>query len=71
MFSFQKVTCEEILNKINSLDTSKWTESENIPFKVVKDNADIANFILQNFKKCIIDRKFPDQLNKDNDKTNS
>ena len=65
VFSFRKVTYEEILNEINSLDTSKSTQSEDISFKVVKDNADIfANFILQNFNKCIIDGKFPDQLKK-------
>ena len=65
VFSFRKVTYEEILNEINSLDTSKSTQSEDIPFKIIKDNADIfANFILQNFNKCIIDGKFPDQLKK-------
>ena len=65
MFSFRNVTYEEILNEINSLDTSKSTQSEDIPFKIIKDNADIfANFILQNFNKCIIDGKFPDQLKK-------
>ena len=48
-----------------SLDTSKSTHSEDIPFKINKDNVDIfANFILQNFNKCIIDGKFPDQLKK-------
>ena len=63
VFSFRKVTYEEILNEINSLDTSKSTQSEDIPFKMIKDNADIfANFFLQNFNKCIIDRKFPEQL---------
>ena len=63
VFSFRKVTYEEILNEINTFDTSKSTQSEDIPFKIVKDNADIfANFILQNFYKCIIDGKFPDQL---------
>ena len=47
VFSFRKVTYEEILNEINSLDTSKSTQSEDIPFKIIKDNADIfANFIL-------------------------
>ena len=47
------------------MDTSKSTQSEDIPFKIIKDNADIfANFILQNFNKCIIDGKFPDQLKK-------
>ena len=65
VFSFRNVTYEEILNEINSLDTSKSTQSEDIPFKIIKDNADIfANFILQNFNKCIIDGKFPDQLKK-------
>ena len=65
VFSFRKVTYEEILNEINSLDTSKSTQSEDIPFKIIKDNADFfSNFILQNFKKCILDGKFPDQLKK-------
>ena len=65
MFPFQKVTYEKIVNETNSLDTSKSTQSEDISFKIIKDNADIfANFILQNFNKCIIDGKFPDQLRK-------
>ena len=64
VFSFRKVTYEEILIEINSLDTSKSTQSEDIPFKIIKDNADIfANFILQNFNRCIIDGKFPDHMN--------
>ena len=63
VFSFQKVTNEEILNEINSLDNSKSTQSEDISVKIIKDNADVfANFILQSFKKFIIDGKFPDQL---------
>ena len=63
VFSLRKVTYEEILNVINSLDTSKSTQSEDFPFKIIKDNADIfVNFILQNFNKCIIDGKFPNQL---------
>ena len=63
VFSFRKVAYEEILNKINSLDTSKSTHD--IPFKIIKDNADIfAIFILQNVNKCIIDGKLPDQLKK-------
>ena len=65
VFSFRKVTYEEILIEINSLDTSKSPQSKDIPFKIIKDNADIfANFILQNFSKCIIDGNFPDQLKK-------
>ena len=49
------------------MDTSKSSPSpsEDIPFKIIKDNTDtVANFILQNFNKCIIDGKFPDQLKK-------
>ena len=59
--SFRKVTYEEVLNKINNLDTLKSTQSE----EIIKDNADIfTNFVLKNFSKCIIDGKFPDQLKK-------
>ena len=65
VFSFRNVTHEGILNETNSFDTSKSTQSEDIPFKIIKDNADsFANFILPNFNKCIIDRKFTDQLKK-------
>ena len=45
------------------INASKSTKSGDIPFKIIKDNADIFdNFILQNFNKCIIDGKFLDQL---------
>ena len=65
VFSFRNVTYEGILNEINILDTSKSTLSDDIPFKIIKDNADIfANFILQNFNKCFINGKFPDHLEK-------
>ena len=65
VFSFRKVTYEEILTEISSLDTSKSTQSENISFKIIKDNAGIfVNFILQNFNKCIIDGYFTDQFKK-------
>ena len=61
VFSFQKVTYEEILNEINSLDRSTSTQLEDYLFKIIKYNADIfANFILQSFNKYIIDAKFPD-----------
>ena len=59
VFSLRKVTYKKSLNEINSLDTSKSTQSEGIPIMIIKDNADIfANFILQSGK------KFPDQLKK-------
>ena len=64
VFSFRNVTYEEILNEINSLGTSKSTQSEDNPLKIIKDADIFANFILQNFSKCTIDGKFPDQLKK-------
>ena len=65
MFSLRNVIYKEIINEINSLDTSKLTQSEDIPFKLIKDNGDVfANFIIQNFNRCIIDGKFSDQLKK-------
>ena len=77
VFYFRKVTYEEILNETNSLNTSKSAQSEDNLFKIIKDDADIfANFILQSFKKCIIDVTFTVQLKKadvrpiHNDKTN-
>ena len=35
VFCFRKVTYEEIPNEINSLDTSKSTQSEDIPLKIM------------------------------------
>ena len=65
MFSFQNVTYEEILNEINNLNTSKSTQSEDIPFKIIENNTDIfVNFILQNYNHWFIDGKFPDQSKK-------
>ena len=60
VFSFWNVTYEKNLNEINKMDISNSTQSDDIPFKIVKDNADI----FANFNKCIIEGKFPDQLKK-------
>ena len=81
--SFRNLTYQEILNKINSFDTSRLAQSEDTPSKIIKDNADIfVNFILKNFSKCIINGTFPEKLKKadvslafkkgnHNDKTNN
>ena len=61
VFSFRNITYEEILNEINSLDTSNSSQSQDIAFKIIKDNANIfATFISRECSKCIIDGKFPD-----------
>ena len=60
---FRNVSHEKILNEINNLDTSKSTQSEDSPFKIIKNNADsFANFILQNMNQFILHQKFPNQL---------
>ena len=51
--------------KKNYMKLTIWTQSEDIPFKIVqdKDKANIfADVILQNLKHCIMSGKFPDQL---------
>ena len=63
VFSFRNATYEEILNDINSLYTWKSAQSDDIPFNIIKDIANVfANFILKTFSKCIIDGKSPYQL---------
>ena len=55
---------KEKMNNNNVLSFRNVT-SENIPFKIIKDNAGIfANFVLQTFNRCIMDGKFPGQLKK-------
>ena len=39
VFSFRKITYEEILNEINSLDTSNSTQSEDVPFNTFMTKA--------------------------------
>ena len=64
VFSFWNVTYEEILSESNNLNPSEVTHSHDIPFTIIKDNADFfANFMLQNFN-YFIDEKFPDDLKK-------
>ena len=65
VFSFWNVTYEEILSESNNLNPLKLTHWHDIPFTIIKDNADFfANFILQNFNQYFKDEKFPDDLKK-------
>ena len=49
-FSFRKVTLNEIINEIKSLDESKSSQSNDIPTNVIKENYDIfATFTTENF----------------------
>ena len=57
VFSFRKVIYEEILNEINSLETSKSTPPEEIFFKVSKDNADFCQFYLTKLEQLYHRRK--------------
>ena len=40
-FSFVKVTLNEIMNEIKTLDKSNATQSSDIPTKIIKENYDI------------------------------
>ena len=54
VFSFRHV-----MYNLDNLDTLKSTQSDDIPFKINKDNTVIYdNFILENFNQCIIHGKF-------------
>ena len=46
----------------NSVFSFLFLQSQDIAFKIIKDI--FANFILQIFKQCIIDGKFPEQFKK-------
>ena len=63
-FSFNKVSAEYISKIINNLDTSKASQQDDIPTKILKDNNDLySNFIAANYNNGLEKGGiFPDQL---------
>ena len=50
IFSFQKVSYEDIIKEIQNLDASKACQDTDVPTKIIKNNSDIFyDFIYQNF----------------------
>ena len=62
-FSFQKVSKEDLLYQLNSLDTSKATQKCDIPTNIVKKNYEIfSEFLFANFHYIILTSLFTEQL---------
>ena len=62
-FSFSAVEVDDVDREIDSLDTSKVIQQNDIPVKIIKANRDIfSGFIMHNFKEGISTARFPDIL---------
>ena len=62
-FSFKSVSIEDICKEIHALDPSKATQSDDIPFKIIKNNSGIFSNIFQaNLNNAIETSTFPEQL---------
>ena len=78
VFSFRKVTKDEISSAIKTLNHKKVTLSNDIPTKIIQQFSDIfTDFLYNNFNSCLHSGMFPDELKftevvplyKKNDKT--
>ena len=58
-FSFGPVTYDDILKKINNLDTAKASQQSDIPTKILKQNSDyFAEYFCGNINQCILKSMF-------------
>ena len=64
LFSFSKVTKNEIVKELLSLDTSKASQDSDIPTKILIENSDIfAEFLFANFNASVVENSiFPSVL---------
>ena len=63
VFSFRKVTQEEVSKIIRNLNTKKGSQTSETPTKVIKLNSDIfSNLIYKHFNYCIDKGEFPNYL---------
>ena len=63
VFTFNRVTKEDVIKEINNLDASKASQEDDIPTKIIKENSDIfSNFICQSFSNMIDVYIFPTSL---------
>ena len=62
-FSFRRVSKEDLLYQLNSLDPTKVTQKYDIPTTIIKKNYDIfSEFLFENFNNIILRSLFPEQL---------
>ena len=63
VFSFRKVTTDEISSAIKTLNHKKATLSNDIPTKIIQQFSDIfTDFLYNNFNSCLESGMFPDEL---------
>ena len=62
-FSFGPVTYDDVLKKVNTLDTAKASQQSDIPTKTLKQNSDyFAEYFYKNINQCISKSVFPSDL---------
>ena len=62
-FTFNYVSYEEVLNKIRKLQTTKTTQQNDIPTKILKENSGVfARYFHKNINFCIENSIFPSDL---------
>ena len=63
IFSFQKVSYEDIIKETQNLDASKACQDTDVPTKIIKNNSDIfGDFTYQNFNHAVDTDIFPNVL---------
>ena len=59
-FSFVPVTHDDVLKKVNAIDTAKACQQSDIPTKILKQNADyFAEYFYEFINQCISKSIFP------------
>ena len=54
VFTFNHITKEDVIKEIKNLDTSKASQEDDVPTKIIKENSDIfSNFIYLSFNNMI------------------
>ena len=62
-FSVGPVTYDDVLKKVNTLDTAKASQQSDIPTKMLKQNSDyFAEYFYENINQCISKSVFPSDL---------
>ena len=62
-FSFRNIQKEFLISVIDSLDSSKTCQKQDIPIKVIKNNSDIfSNILFESINHCFSTSCFPDEL---------
>ena len=62
-FSFHNIQKEFLISVIDSLDSSKTCQKQDIPVKVIKNNSDIfSNIFFESINHCFSTSCFPDDL---------